>query len=164
MKWQVLCVAAVCSLVACAGGRASPATDTKAIDTVRDKFSAFNQHDASALEKIYALQAVLNSPDYSNLTGNKAIADTYRKIFESIPDARDDIQVLESAGNHVYVQFVLTGHWNGAPDKPIEVRIMSAYEVKGGQIVDDATYYDRKISPPRVAASFTTRAPTWWVE
>jgi limonene-1,2-epoxide hydrolase len=122
---------------------ASPA-DNGAIQVVRHKFTAFNQHDVGAIEEIYSREATLNSPDYRDLIGSKPIAETYRKLFESIPDAKDTVERLESAGERVYAQFVLSGHWNGMQDKLITVRIMAVYTVKDGRIVDDATYYDRK--------------------
>ncbi len=114
------------------------------IDTVRLKFEAFNRHDADGIEGLYADAASLHSPDYPNLVGNKPIADTYRKLFDAIPDAQDTVEVLESSAKHIYVQFVLTGHWNGAVDKPIKVRIISVYAIESGRIVADSTYYDRK--------------------
>lgn len=117
---------------------------SRSVEAVLNKFAAFNRHNVVAIENIYSGDAVLNSPDYHDLAGNKPIAETYRKLFDSIPDARDDVEILEFAGSHVYVQFVLTGHWNGSPDKPISVRIISVYKVNDGHIVDDATYYDRK--------------------
>lgn len=119
-------------------------TDSRSIEVVQSKFAAFNQHDVAAIENIYATGALLNSPDYRNLVGNKPIAETYRKLFDAIPDAKDDVELLEAAGNHIYVQFVLSGHWNGIADKPLGVRIMAVYKVVDGHIVDDATYYDRK--------------------
>jgi len=118
--------------------------DDAAIEVVRHKFAAFNQHDVGAIEEIYSMNATLNSPDYRDLIGNKPIADTYRKLFESMPDAKDTVERLESTGKRVYAQFVLSGHWNGVQDKPIAVRIMAVYTVSDGRIVDDATYYDRK--------------------
>jgi len=124
------------------------------IDTVRLKFDAFNRHDAAMIEEIYASSATLHSPDYPSLQGNKPIADTYRNLFDAIPDAKDNLELLETSANHVYAQFVLTGHWNGAQDKPLSVRIISVYAVKGGHIIDDSTYYDRKA--PRESVS---RAP-----
>lgn len=114
------------------------------IDIVRQKFDAFNRHDAAMIEEIYASNATLHSPDYPNLEGNAAIADTYRKLFEAIPDAKDALELLETSAGHVYAQFVLTGHWKGTQDKPLSVRIISVYMIKAGHIVDDATYYDRK--------------------
>jgi hypothetical protein len=119
--------------------------DIKPIDSIRLKFEAFNQHDADAIEKIYASSATLRSPDYPYLVGNKQIADTYRRLFDAIPDAKDNLEILENSSSHVYAQFVLTGHLKGAEDKPISVRIISVYAVKDGHIVDDSTYYDRKM-------------------
>ncbi|GGF02007.1 hypothetical protein GCM10011611_04390 [Aliidongia dinghuensis] len=115
------------------------------IETVQHKFDAFNRHDADAIEGAYAVDATLHSPDDPNLSGNKPIADTYRKLFAAIPDAKDNITLIESVGPHVYVQFSLTGHWGGAEDKPIVARLMSVYTVKNGHIAEDDTYYDRKI-------------------
>jgi ketosteroid isomerase-like protein len=136
----------VCLYWGLAGGSSNAASqvDNQLIETVRNKFAAFNQHDVAAIEQIYSGTATLNSPDYHDLVGNKSIAETYRRIFDSIPDAKDTIEQLESVGQHVYVQFVLSGHWNGLQAKPISVRIMSVYTVKDGRIAADETYYDRK--------------------
>lgn len=120
-------------------------TDAKSSDPVRLKFAAFNKHDVHAIEQIYASDATLRSPDYPSLTGNTQIADTYRKIFDAIPDAKDNLETLETSSNHVYAQFVLSGHFHGALDQPVSVRIISVYAVKNGHIIDDATYYDRKM-------------------
>ena len=120
--------------------------ESRSIETVRSKFAAFNLHDVAAIEKIYSQGAILNTPDYRDLVGNKPIAETYRKLFDAIPDAKDDIELLESAGNHIYVKFIMTGHWNGAQDKPINAHIMAVYTVRDGRIIGDTTYYDRKTS------------------
>lgn len=135
-------------LFACTGVAAATSvaagTDAKAVDVVRQKFEAVNRHDADAIQRIYAADARLQSPDYPSLTGNAPIAETYRKIFAAIPDAKDEIETLEASPNHVYVQFVLTGHFGGAQDKPVRVRLIAVYAVSHGHIVDDVTYYDRK--------------------
>jgi ketosteroid isomerase-like protein len=130
----------------CLAGAAVPAAHStgRAIDTVRQKFNAFNRHDTAMIQAIYARDAILHSPDYPNLEGNEPIADTYRRLFEAIPDAKDNLELLETSANHVYAQFILTGHWKGAEDKPLSIRIISVYAVKGGHIIDDSTYYDRK--------------------
>jgi ketosteroid isomerase-like protein len=127
-------------------GAAVPAAHSSrnAIDTVRQKFDAFNRHNTAMIQAIYARDATLHSPDYPSLQGNEPIADTYRKLFEAIPDAKDNLELLETSATHVYAQFVLTGHWKGEEDKPLSIRIISVYAVKGGHIVDDSTYYDRK--------------------
>jgi ketosteroid isomerase-like protein len=130
-----------------AGSAISPARATghDALETVQQKFAAFNRHDAETIEQLYASDAALHSPDYPNLSGNRPIADTYRKIFAAIPDAQDRLTSLERAGNHVYAQFMLTGHLGGAQDKPVSVRLISVYTVKKDRIVEDDTYYDRKM-------------------
>lgn len=115
-----------------------------AAEAVRLKFEAFNRHDAAAIQNLYAPDAVLHSPDYPDLMGNVPIADTYRRLFDAIPDAKDNVQSLGTSGDKVYAEFVLTGHFKGAADKALNVRIMSIYTVKNGEIVLDSTYYDRK--------------------
>ncbi len=108
------------------------------------KFAAFNRHDAAAIENLYASNATLHSPDYPELVGNSKIADTYRWIFDAIPDAKDSIVTIENTANHVYVQFILSGHMKAAGNKPINVHIMSVYTIKDHLVTSDSTYYDRK--------------------
>ncbi len=139
--FALVCLAS-CLTSAC--GLAGTRGNADILNTVRLKFAAFNRHDASAIQSIYAADAILHSPDYPDLTGNGPIADTYRSLFNAIPDAQDTIQSLGSSGDKVYVQFALTGHWQGAADKALNVRIMSVYTVRGGRISVDSTYYDRK--------------------
>src|ERR1700751_1972599 len=70
-------------------------------EAVRAKFEAVNRHDVSAIENIYAADAVLHSPDYPELSGNAPIAETYRSLFEAIPDARDEPQSLDVVADKV---------------------------------------------------------------
>lgn len=114
------------------------------LKTVHMKFDAFNRHDVDAIKATYASDAMLQSPDYPKLQGNSKIAETYRNLFDAIPDAKDSVEALGHFENKVYAQFLLTGHFKGAPDKPISVRIMSVYTMRNNLIVDDSTYYDRK--------------------
>jgi ketosteroid isomerase-like protein len=127
--------------VATGVGNTDLSRHTKIVST---KFDAFNRHDAATIQASYAPNAVLHSPDYPDLHGNSAIADTYRSLFDAIPDATDTIQALGYSDNKVYAQFLLSGHVKGAPDKPVSVRIMSVYTIRDNLIVEDATYYDRK--------------------
>lgn len=140
------CFAFTCllCLIASAAPPAS-AVERDVLAPVRQKFDAFNRHDADAIERLYAAGAALHSPDYPGLVGNKPIADTYRKLFAMIPDARDDLVSLERAGNHAYARFVMTGHLGGAPDKPITLRLISVYTTENDRITEDDTYYDRKM-------------------
>ena len=120
-------------------------SDDDTLRTVQLKFAAFDRHDAAAIQGTYAAEAILHSPDYPNLVGNAPIADTYRRLFEAIPDAKDEVQSLDRSADKVYARFALTGHWKAAPEQAIKVRIFSVYTVRGGHIVEDDTYYDRKV-------------------
>src|SRR5690349_4026388 len=99
---ELVCLAAIAS---CAYSASAPRSQANAETTVRQKFAAFNRHDADAIQSIYGVNAVLHSPDYPDLTGNAPIADTYRKLFATIPDATDEIQSFDAIGDKVYVQF-----------------------------------------------------------
>lgn len=114
------------------------------LDTVRQKFAAFDRHDVATIRSLYAQDAVLHSPDHPRLTGNVPIAKTYQSLFALIPDAKDVIKSLDVSNNKVFSQYVLTGHLQGAIDKPIKVSIMSIYTIRNNRIVVDDTYYDRK--------------------
>ncbi len=139
----IVLVYALCGL-ASATVLAAAHRNVDPLDVVRQKFVAFDKHDVSGIEKIYAVDAILHSPDYPALAGGAPIADTYRRLFEAIPDAKDNLESLDRVGDKIYAQFVLTGHFKGANDKAISVRIMSVYTVRDGHIVADSTYYDRK--------------------
>jgi ketosteroid isomerase-like protein len=143
---KLTCLATIVCLAgwlanACATTNLSAGED--ALKLVRLKFDAFNAHDASAIEGLYAADAVLHSPDYPELAGNSQIAGTYRRLFDAIPDAKDNVQTLGSSGAKVYAEFVLTGHLKGTTTA-VNVRIMSVYTVQAGRIISDSTYYDRK--------------------
>jgi len=146
MKTAVLILLVTCAASVAANAAMSGASraEHRSVALIREKFEAFNRHDVEAIGKSYASTATLHSPDYPSLVGNEPIADTYRKLFAAVPDAKDDLETLEDSANHVYAQFVMSGHLMGAQDKPINVRIVSIYTVKDGRIVEDATYYDRK--------------------
>jgi ketosteroid isomerase-like protein len=146
MMKTVCMITLICStsVLASACGLAGTRGNADIVSTVRLKFAAFNRHDASAIQGIYADDAILHSPDYPELTGNAPIADTYRRLFDAIPDAQDTIQSLGSSGDKVYVEFALIGHWQGAANQALNVRIMSIYTVKDGRISVDSTYYDRQ--------------------
>jgi hypothetical protein len=130
--------------LACNAALPAPQDQSGPAETVRLKFEAFDRHDAAGIQSIYGTDAVLHSPDYPNLVGNGPIADTYRRIFGAIPDAKDVVMSSDVIGDKVYAQFVLTGHFGGDATKPIHAAIISIYTVKAGHIIADTTYYDRK--------------------
>lgn len=141
---RFVALASLAAITSCACNPAVSGHQADAATTVRQKFAAFDRHDASAIQNAYGADAVLHSPDYPDLRGNVPITGTYRQLFAAIPDAKDEIQSFDVIADKVYVQFMLTGHWEGKPGHALHVRIMSIYTVKDSHIVDDTTYYDRK--------------------
>jgi ketosteroid isomerase-like protein len=141
---RLMALASLAMAASCADTAAARPDRNPAEMTVRQKFAAFDRHDADAIERLYAADAVLHSPDDPELKGNGPIAGTYRQLFAAIPDAKDEVQSVDAIGDKVYVQFLLRGHWQGLPDKALQVRIISVYAVRNDRIVEDTTYYDRK--------------------
>lgn len=141
---NLMTLACLLGTTACTETATVPPDQTGPAGTVQRKFISFDDHDAATIQEIYAVDAVLHSPDYPELKGNAGIADTYRQLFSAIPDAKDEVLSFDVIGNKVYVQFALTGHFGGTAGKPIRVPIMSIYTVQDGHIVADTTYYDRK--------------------
>jgi len=133
-----------CMLPGVAAFAAPRDTGSHPLDTVRQKFAAFDRHDVATIRTLYAHDAVLHSPDHPRVIGDVPIAETYRGLFALIPDARDAITSLDVSGNKVFSQYVLTGHFQGAAGKPIKVSIMSVYTIRNNHIALDDTYYDRK--------------------
>ena len=111
---------------------------------IAEWFRAFNRHDADAIQRLYASDAVHQCPDHWLLRGNKAIADVFRSLFASIPDVTDTIKSLDSCGNKVFVEFVATGASTGHGGERLNMRMFSVLEVRNGKVVRDSTYYDRK--------------------
>lgn len=143
VRWFLLFNVA-CLLVSVTAFAAPHDTGNHPLDTVRQKFAAFDRHDVAGLRALYAYDVVLHSPDHPRLKGNGPIAVTYRSLFALIPDAKDAIKTLDVSGNRVFSQYELTGHLQGVAGKPIKMSIMSVYTVRSNHIVLDDTYYDRK--------------------
>lgn len=143
MMWFLL-LGMVCMLPGLPAFAGPHDTGNHPLDTVRQKFAAFDKHDVASIRSLYAQDAILHSPDHPRLADSVSIAKTYRSLFALIPDAKDVVKSLDVSGNKVFSQYVLTGHLKGAIDKPIKVSILSVYTVRNNHIVLDDTYYDRK--------------------
>ena len=134
---------AALQLAVLAGAPAAPGSGCGAQprETVLCWFAAFNRHDAAAIERLYAPDAVLRDPDHRMLRGNKPIAATYRSLFRHVPDVHDRLLHVDVAGRRVYVEFISTGSSGG---KTFHLPILSVLTVEGGRIVEDSTYFDRQ--------------------
>jgi len=133
MKKSLYLVAVV--LCACAAPASSTMED-KTRDVAVAVFDAFNAHDWSKMESLYADNVSLQDPAYpGGKTGKAGMTDFYR----SVPDIHDDVQSIVVQNNIAVVEFVSTGTING---EKFSLPICSVLVVVNGQVIEDRTYYD----------------------
>lgn len=114
---------------------AQPATPPR--DVVLAMFVAFNAHDAAAMTRLYAPDAVLASPDFCDERGAADVERTYATLFKAFPDLQDVVEETVASGDTVAVRFTAT-----APTSKFRLPIASFLRVKNGLIVEDRSYFD----------------------
>lgn len=106
-------------------------------DVVTRMFAAFNDHDAAAIAKLYAPDAVLTSPDFCGPRGSPDIERTYAALFAAYPDIRDVVEETVADGDRVAVRFTAT-----AKSADFRLPIATFLRVRNGRIVEDRSYFD----------------------
>lgn len=113
----------------------------KNVQTVKELFSAFNEHDWDRMVSFYAPDAILEDPSYEKpVVGTQGMKEKYNRLQQLFPDIRDEIQNIYVSRNHVIVEFVSTG--TAQDGTSFTTNICSVISLKNGKIVRDATYYD----------------------
>lgn len=100
-------------------------------------FESFNQHDARAMQALYAEDARLTSSDFCAPRGRQDIPRTYETLFRTFPDVQDSIETVLVDRDMVAVKFVatsLTGKWH--------LTIHTFLKIKDGLIVSDDSVFD----------------------
>jgi predicted SnoaL-like aldol condensation-catalyzing enzyme len=100
-------------------------------------FSAFNRHDAAAMEETYAADARLSSSDFCHVRGRSDVIRTYNALFKSFPDIHDNIEAIVSQGDRVAVRFTATSKQAG-----MSMTIHTFLRVLDGRIVEDDSIFD----------------------
>jgi predicted SnoaL-like aldol condensation-catalyzing enzyme len=100
-------------------------------------FSAFNRHDAAAMEETYAPDARLSSSDFCHVRGRSDVIRTYNALFKSFPDIHDNIEAIVSQGDRVAVRFTATSKQAG-----MSMTIHTFLRVLDGRIVEDDSIFD----------------------
>lgn len=96
---------------------APPANATNA-ELVRWAFDALDRHDIDALKPLWSDETVERFPQ-ETCVGAEAIAGYFEALIASVPDMRMKIVDLAADGDHVFVQWHLTGTFTGAPFRGI---------------------------------------------
>ena len=118
---------------------------TPAQDIIQQLFLAFNRHDLDAMARLYARDAVLDSPDFcSARSGPEGVRKTYADLFRTFPDIIDQVAVSIGNGDRVAVQFV--AHSQGF-EPTGELRLATFFTIRNGLIVRDETYFDAHGQP-----------------
>jgi predicted SnoaL-like aldol condensation-catalyzing enzyme len=104
---------------------------------VRKMFEAFNRHDASAMERLYAPEAHLSSSDFCKPRGRTDIQRTYGALFKAYPDIRDEIEALVAQGDTVAVRFTAFSHAGN-----LKLTIQTFLRIRDGLIVSDDSVFD----------------------
>lgn len=138
-------------VVACENqkGEGAPPPQAVQADPAREAFvekyfRIFNQHDWRALAALYAPNAEFRDPSLGPKVVKQSQEDFIKKYGElaaAFPDVSDRVVAVYTSGpQHVVVEFVSTGT---APDgTKFELPICTIFELSGGLIVKDYTYYD----------------------
>jgi ketosteroid isomerase-like protein len=127
----------ILAILAASGMLASSANDPRAL--VDQLFTAFNRHDALALQSLYTPEAVLTSSDFCLPRTGRDVARTYTAMFLAFPDIQDTIVTVIVDGDRAAVRFAATGKIKG---KAFRMKLMTMLRFKDGHIVEDDTVFD----------------------
>ena len=99
-------------------------------------FEAFNAHDWTQMESLYADSVLLQDPAYP---GGKTGKVGMTEFYQSVTDIHDEVQNIVVEGNVAVVEFISTGTLNG---QMFSLPICSVLTIENGLVVRDNTYYD----------------------
>lgn len=117
-------------------------------ELVRWAFEMLNQHDVSAVKKYWSADTVERFPDRT-CRGPEEIAAYFEEVFAAIPDLHVDIVGMAEQGEHVFVQWRLTGTHGGplqgiAPTgKRLEIDGMDHFVIRDGQVSSNFVIFDQ---------------------
>lgn len=143
LRETALVLLACGALASCAGAR----PDSAALDVVRAKFDAVNNHDVHAIAESYAPQARLMASDFcAPRIGRSEVTRTYEALFGSIENLSVQIDQAFADGSRVAVRFRVLGSVAG---RQFEVPIANFFQVRNGLIVYDLGVFDNRGRPCR---------------
>jgi ketosteroid isomerase-like protein len=114
-------------------------------DTVQRLFSAFNRHDLDMMARLYASDAIIESPDFCSARhGPEGVRKTYAELFRAFPDIVDQVTGYLVSGERIAVQFVA----HSQRFEPAQgLRLATFFTIRDGLIVRDETYFDTRGQP-----------------
>ena len=123
-------------------------TKAEALELVRALVMATNRHDTPAMMAFYDPDAVAVSPQFAELEGRAAIADSWDALFRTLPDCRIEVSdVLVDDDRIAILGTVVATNlagWFGLPPTggPIRYRVNILCTMAGGLIAREERIYD----------------------
>jgi steroid delta-isomerase-like uncharacterized protein len=139
---------------------ATAPTDVSNAELIRWSFDTLNRHDIAALKQLWTDQTVERFPDRT-CRGPDEIAAYFEDTIAAVPDLHLEVVTLAEDGEHVFVQWHLTGTHKGPllgiepTGKPLAIDGIDHFVVRDGKVasnfvVVDQLQYGRQIGmmPP----------------
>jgi steroid delta-isomerase-like uncharacterized protein len=128
---------------------APPASASNA-ELVRWAFEeCLNAHDTTPLRQFWTDDTVERFPDRT-VRGADEIAAYFDEVFAALPDFHMDVRAIAEQGEHVFVQWHLTGTHTGAPfagteatGKPISLDGMDHFVLRDGRVASNFVVFDQ---------------------
>ena len=127
----------------------SPPQNASNGELIRWAFGQLNTRDATPLRRFWTDQTVQRFPD-KTCRGADEIAAYFEVVFRALPDFHMQVVDLIESGDHVFVQWHLTGTHSGGPfqgieatGKRIELDGMDHFVMRDGKTVSNFIVYDQ---------------------
>ncbi|WP_129628839.1 nuclear transport factor 2 family protein [Candidatus Oscillochloris fontis] len=110
--------------------------------TIMAFHAAYNRHDLAAIMDLVSadcrLECASPAPDGALYTGAEAIGQFWQHHFETMPQARLEIEEISGLGNRSLLRWRL--HWLDANGTPRHLRGLDIFQVYNGQISEQLSY------------------------
>jgi predicted ester cyclase len=127
----------------------SPPASASNGDLIRWAFAQLNKRDATPLRRFWTDSTVQRFPDRT-CHGADEIAAYFDEVFAALPDFHMEVVDLVEQGEHVFVQWHLTGTHTGGPiqgidptGRPIAVDGMDHFVMRDGKTVTNFIVFDQ---------------------
>ncbi|RXK81708.1 nuclear transport factor 2 family protein [Filimonas effusa] len=144
MKYCIILLAAIITLVSCNEKNKTNHMVSENEKLVQQYFEHFNNHDWEKLAAMYTETAAFKDPSLGKGIVKQTrlqVVNKYSELAQMFPDVKDKvIQTYPSGSNHIIVEFVSTGT---APDNTkFELPICTIFTIENGKISKDFSYFD----------------------
>lgn len=126
----------------------------QARDVMDRLMAAMDAKDRETLADCYAVDAVIQTPDRTGISGREAIADYFFHFWEAMPDVRYERLGTHEAGGVAVVEGFVVGRNTGQLSLPtggtlpptgrqVRVRSCDVARVEAGVITEHHAYFDQ---------------------